>query len=273
MRITALVALIALLWSGSLAAAQWPTPEAITQDASSGAAAPAQGSQPSSAQEPQPGSTSAPVENTQTQPVLQQRSSAAATEARGSQVAAGTEVRATLDKGLSSKESKEGDRFTATISEPVRDSSGRQVIPAGSKIQGEVANVERGKTLPSVRGRGQLNLRFREITLPSGERLPITATLLSVNETSGGKGGAKAGEEGEVTDRTTGREVARDVGIGAAVGTVAGLIFGSALKGLAIGAIAGGGYVLATQGRDVNLPENTGLRLQLDKPVTLSASR
>jgi len=50
---------------------------------------------------------------------------------------------------------------------------------------------------------------------------------------------------------------------------VAGLIFGGALKGLAIGAIAGGGYVLATQGKDVDIPAQSGMKLRLDQPLSI----
>lgn len=206
------------------------------------------------------------------QPSVQSRP-ATAGAATGREVAAGTEIRAALDKRLSSRTSDAGEKFTATVSEPVRAANGDVVIPAGAKIHGEVTNVEEGKTLPAVRGKGQLNLRFRSISLPGGSSVPITATLKSVHETSGEKmGKAKTGEEGEVESRTSGTEAAKNVGIGAAIGTVAGLIFGSPLKGLAIGAIAGGGYVLATKGKDVDLPEDTGLRLQLDRNLVVPAT-
>jgi hypothetical protein len=93
----------------------------------------------------------------------------------------------------------------------------------------------------------------------------VEATLLSVHD-------KKAGSEGEVTSSTGGKTVAKDVGIGAGLGTVAGLIFGGALKGLAIGAIAGGGYVLATQGKDVDLPAQSGMKLRLDQALSIPAS-
>src|SRR5262249_31752501 len=107
--------------------------------------------------------------------------------------------------------------------------------------------------------------------LPSGQSFPIRATLVSVNDTKG-KRTATANEEGEVTSSTKGTTAAKDIGIGAGVGTLAGLIFGSAMKGLAIGALAGGGYVLATQGKEVNLPAQSGLVLRLDEPVSISAA-
>lgn len=181
------------------------------------------------------------------------------------EVAAGTEIRATLDTPLSTKTSKPGDRFTATVGQPVQGSNG-VVIPAGARIEGEVAEAEQGKTLPAIRGRGKLNLRFRDIVLPNGQTIPLVATLVSVNSTSG-KQTQKADNEGQVQSGTKGKDVAKDVGIGAGIGTVAGLIFGGPLKGLAIGALAGGGYVLATNGRTVNLPAETGMVLRLDQSI------
>lgn len=183
-------------------------------------------------------------------------------------VPAGTEVHVTLDTPLSSKTSRVGDEFTATVNQPVISQNGVVAIPAGARVRGEVSNVEQGKVLASVRGKARLDLRFTDAILPDGTKLPITATLLGVGQ----KGGSNANEEGGVTDKTQGKEVAKDVGIGAGLGTVAGLIFGSALKGLAIGAIAGGGYVLATQGRDVQIPAESQLNIRLDHQLSIPKS-
>ena len=186
-------------------------------------------------------------------------------------VSAGTEIRATLDTPLSTKTTKAGDRFTATITQPVQGNNGSAMIPSGSRVEGEVAEAEQGKTLPALRGKGKLNLRFRDIVLPNGQTVPLTGTLVSVNSTNG-KDTKKADNEGQVESGTRGKDVAKDVGIGAGIGTVAGLIFGGPLKGLAIGALAGGGYVLATNGKDVNLPAQTGLVLRVDQPISLSGT-
>ncbi len=179
-------------------------------------------------------------------------------------VPAGTEIDATLQDSLSSKTAKTGDTFTAVVAQPVNASNGEVVIPAGTVINGEVTESEQGKTLPTVRGKGRLSFRFRDITLPSHRSFPLEATLVSVHN-------KKANGEGEVTSSTGGKTVAKDVGIGAGLGTVAGLLFGSALKGLAIGAIAGGGYVLATQGKDVELPAQSGMKLRLDQSLSIPA--
>jgi hypothetical protein len=193
--------------------------------------------------------------------------------AEGRDVAKGSEIKAALDTPLSSKTSKVGDRFTATVAQDVPGVNGSVGIPAGSKIEGEVSEVEQGKALPQLRGKGRLNLRFTDLVFPNGTRSPIFLTLKNVTDTSG-KQNAKTStsSEGEVSSRTSGGTAAKNVGIGAGIGTVAGLIFGHAIRGLAIGAIAGGGYVLATQGKDVEMPAKAGLVLNADSPINVPAS-
>ena len=218
---------------------------------------------------------SAPGQNTppatqppnQIQPPLNQTNATSGTVpiSVSGDVPAGTEIRATLDTPLSSKTSKPGDRFTATISQSVQSANG-VVVPTGARVEGEVSESEQGKTIPALRGKGALNLRFRDIVLPNGKTVPLVATLVSVNTTSGK---TTADNEGQVESSTRGKDVAKDVGIGAGVGTVGGLIFGSPLKGLAIGALAGGGYVLATNGKNVNLPAQTGLVIRLDETLSV----
>jgi len=212
----------------------------------------------------QPVFDQAPQEVASGSPQLQSRPAASAAKPAAAQlsVPAGTEIDATLQDALSSKTAKTGDTFTAVVAQPVHAANGEVAVPAGTVINGEVTESEQGKTLPMVRGKGRLAFRFRDITLPSHQSFPLEATLLSVHD-------KKAGSEGEVTSSTGGTTVAKDVGIGAGLGTVAGLIFGSALKGLAIGAIAGGGYVLATQGKDVEIPAQSGMKLRLDQSLSI----
>ena len=197
------------------------------------------------------------------------QSAATSQPASGGDVAASTELRATLDTPLSTKTSQVGDTFTSTLVEPVRGSSGQVAIPAGSKIHGEVTEAEQGKTVAVLRGKGKLNMHFRDVQLPDGTTVPLSATLISVHST---KSKTNTGSEGEVQSGNTAGRTVKDVGIGAGIGTVAGLIFGSALKGLAIGALAGGGYVLATNGKEVQLPAQTGLVLRLDHNLTVPAN-
>lgn len=201
-------------------------------------------------------------------PVLTRRQPPPSTIPMARTVPVNTQFKATLDRTLSSKISHPGDTFTVTLTEPLRNQQGDELVPAGTRINGVVQDAESGKIFASMRGKGKLSLRFQEVQLPSGQTLPIQATLLGVNEIKG-KGKVSTNDEGEVTGGTTGTTTAKDIGIGAGVGTIAGLIFGGALKGLAIGAIAGGGYVLANAGKDVELPAQTGLNLRLDQLLTV----
>jgi 3-hydroxymyristoyl/3-hydroxydecanoyl-(acyl carrier protein) dehydratase len=186
-----------------------------------------------------------------------QTSSAAAA---GSQITAGTELHATLDTPLSTRTAKPGDRFTATIAVQVGDTSGVAVIPEGARVEGEVAEADDDKEVAALRGKGKLNLRFRDVVLPNGQTLPLAATLISVHDTSNssGKNTKKADVEVPSQSGTA----------GAVADPVSGLIFGSPVKGLAIGALAGGGYVLSIKGKDVNLPAQTGMIIRLDQPVS-----
>jgi hypothetical protein len=183
------------------------------------------------------------------------------------EIPANTEMRAALDTPLSSKISKPGDRFTATIADPVRGSDGAVIIPPGARVEGEVADLEQEKAITALRDKPQLSLRFRDIVLPNGQTLPLAATLVSVNSTNG-RNTKKADEEGQVQAGRQGKDVAKDVGTGTGIAAPSSLNFGAPLKGLAVGALAGGGYILPTKGKQVSLPAQTGMVIRLDQPIS-----
>jgi hypothetical protein len=178
------------------------------------------------------------------------------------EVGAGTEIHAALDTPLSSKISKPGDRFTATVSDSVRATNGAVVIPSGARVEGEVAESEDGKTLAALKDKPKLSLRFRDVVLPSGQTLPLSATLISVHDT-GGKNSRKAPAEGQAESTRTSKD---SNGIGTA--TAPGRSFGGPIKGLAIGSLSGGGYVIATNGKDVHLPAQAGMLIRVDQPLS-----
>ena len=186
--------------------------------------------------------------------------SSAVAPSAGGQLPAGTQIHATLDTPLSTRTTKPGDRFTATIAEQV--SVGKEssvVIPTGARLEGEVAEAEESsKTLTGLKGMAKLNLHFRDVVLPNGETLPLSATLLSVHDTSG------------IVSKKSSDEAGRNAGMGIASPTAPSseVIFGGPLKGLAIGKLSGGNYVLSTKGKDVNLPAQTGMVIRLDETVS-----
>jgi hypothetical protein len=176
------------------------------------------------------------------------------------EVGAGTEIHAALDTPLYSKTSKPGDRFTATVSDPVRASNGAVVIPAGARVEGEVAEAEDEKTLAALKDKPKLSLRFRDVVLPSGQTLPLTATLVSVHDT-GGKNSKKIITEGQIESGRNGKDPN-------AIGSATSRGFGAPIKGLAIGMLSGGGYVVATNGKEVHLPAQAGMLIRVDQPLS-----
>jgi hypothetical protein len=122
------------------------------------------------------------------------------------------------------------------------------IIPAGSKLNGQVSDSDNEKLADAIKDMGHLNLRFTDIQLPTGTDVPIDATLISVHNT-------KPSKRPENTNAAP--SIATNAGLTGA--------FGAPLKGLAVGNLAGGGYVLATTGKQVNLPAECGLRLRVDR--------
>lgn len=204
------------------------------------------------AQTPADAAGNTPVPNSQSAPVTPI-----------DQIAAGTEIRATLDTPLSTRTSKPGDRFTATIAEPARGISG-VVIPVGARIEGEVAEADDSKTVAALKDKNPLSMRFRDIVLPDGQTLNLAATLISVNSTNGT---ASKADESHLQQGTSSRDLAKGIATGGS-----GTAFGGPIKGLATGALAGGGYVLSVKGKDVNLPAQTGMVIRLDQAITATAT-
>ena len=163
-------------------------------------------------------------------------------------LAGGTNIRATLDTPLSTKTARVGDRFTATVAQPVHDASGAIVVPVGAKVNGQISETENTNLASAIKGMGHLDLRFTDIQLPDGTDLPLSATLLSVHNTKA-PNPAKPDPLAAVAVNSTG--------------------FGRPIKGLAVGNVAGGGYVLATNGKQVDLPAETGLLLRVDRNTPL----
>ncbi|HSK11198.1 MAG TPA: hypothetical protein VK911_16565 [Vicinamibacterales bacterium] len=169
-----------------------------------------------------------------------------ATTTRANTVPVGAELDVRLQRSLSSATAQVEDRFEATTMVDLMQGS-RVLIPAGSLVRGVVAGVDRAGRLERT---GRLSLSFDQVTV-NGRSYPIQATVVQALESEGIRGEA-------------GR-----IGAGAGVGAIIGGILGGfkgALAGILIG---GGGTIAATEGKDVELPAGTVLRLRFDSPVTI----
>jgi hypothetical protein len=155
----------------------------------------------------------------------------------------GTELDTRLQNALSSSTAQVEDRFEATtIADLYRGND--VLIPAGSILRGVVSSVN-----PATRTdrKGSLTVAFDEITV-KGRRYQMRGTVTQALESEGIRG-----------------EVGR-IGAGSAIGGIIGGIIGG-VKGAVLGVlIGGGGTIAATEGKDVNLPPGTILRVRLDSP-------
>jgi hypothetical protein len=161
-------------------------------------------------------------------------------------IPAGTEFDVRLSQSLSSSTNLAEDRFEATTLVDLREGD-NILVPAGSVMRGVVSSVT--KTSRTERT-GRLTLAFDQITI--GRRpYPIRATVTQAIESEGIKGEA-------------GR-----IGAGAGVGAIIGGILGGVKGAIAGILIGGGGTVAATEGKDVDLPAGTVLRVRLDSGLNL----
>jgi hypothetical protein len=187
----------------------------------------------------------------QTTPAPRATSPAPAPKPAGtSEIPVGTELDVRLATHLNSGTAAVEDRFEATTLVDI-NSGGRTLVPAGSVMRGVVTSVE-----PATRTNrtARLTLSFDQLTV-NGRAYPMRGTVTQALEGEGIKGEA-------------GR-----IGAGAGVGAIIGGILGGfkgALAGILIG---GGGTIAATEGKEVDVPAGTVLRVRVDAPVQINTAR
>jgi hypothetical protein len=138
-------------------------------------------------------------------------------------VPVGTNLKVRLNDTLSSKESRAGDKFTATVMDPVRFNE--------ATVHGHIRSiVKSGK----VKGRTTMNLSFDRIDLTNGKHGVLHGYITKVY---GSKG--TADNEGGVQSEGRGNQTLKRAGIGATAGAIIGGLAGGG-KGAGIGLLLGG---------------------------------
>lgn len=161
-------------------------------------------------------------------------------------VPVGQEIDLRLQTALTSATATREQRFEATTAVDLLQGN-RVLIPAGSTVRGVVSNVEKAGNIDRS---GSLSLAFDRIVI-NGREYPLRAMATQIFESRG------------VLDE------GKTVGTAGAVGAVVGGIIGG-LKGALIGAIVGsGGVIAATEGKDIELPAGTIVRVRFDSPLTV----
>jgi hypothetical protein len=198
---------------------------------------------------PRPGSAAGNSADVTPRPNPQSSAVTPAPQFREVTVATGTALPLELTTALSSETTGVEASVRARLRQPVIV-NGYAALPAGTVLSGTVSDVERSGR---VQGRARIAFRFTEAVI-DGNREDLRTDPITF--------------EAEATKS----EDATKVGAGAGVGAVIGGILGGgkgAAKGAAIGGAAGTGAVLATRGKEVELPVGRDITARLASPLTV----
>ncbi len=163
-------------------------------------------------------------------------------------IPAGTQLTLALDSTLSSETSHAGDAFSATVVEPIMMED-REVIPAGSTIEGRVTDAT-----PAKKGAGKatLGLSFGALRLPGGYHTNIVGSFQEISASKKGRNAAV-------------------IGGSAAGGALLGRILGKDTRGTVIGAIVGGGIgtavVMSKEREQAIVPADTPFGIRLEQAI------
>jgi len=189
-------------------------------------------------------------------------------------IPAGTKIPLSLKQAISTKNAREGDSVYAETAFPFVMND-RVIVPAGSYIQGTISHVERAG---HGHGRAEILMHFTSIIYPSGYTVMLPG---SVQNTPGADNKSVKDEEGTIQqDSDTGKKV-EDAAKGGAIGTMGGATAGGlatgglngARVGAGAGAAAGIAWALLKRGSDVKLDVGTSIEMEIQRPITVDATR
>ena len=163
-----------------------------------------------------------------------------------------TNLKIRLNDTLSSKESRAGDKFTATVIDPVRFNE--------ATVHGHIRSIVKSGR---VTGRTTMNLAFDSIDFTDGKHGVLHGYVTKVY---GGK--QTADNEGGVESEGRGKQTLKRSGIGATAGAIIGGIAGGG-KGAAIGLILGGaggaGSLAINGGKELRLESGTEMLVHVTR--------
>ena len=163
------------------------------------------------------------------------------------EIPSGTEVDIRLQTRLDSHSSEVEDKVEGTTLTDLYQGNDL-LIPAGSLMTGYVSAVEKATRTDR---KGSINVNFTRVSI-NGRSYEMKGSITEALESEGIKG-----------------EVGK-IGAGAGVGAIIGGILGGAKGALAGILIGGGGVIAATDGKDVEVPIGSTLRVRFDQAVPIS---
>jgi type IV secretion system protein VirB10 len=184
-------------------------------------------------------------------------------------IPAGTMVPLSLKQAISTKTAKDGDPVYAETAFPFVVNE-RVVIPAGTYIQGRIERAQRGG---HVKGRAEVLIHFTSMIYPNGYTVMLGG---SVENTPGAEKTSMKDSEGTIRQDSDAGKKAETAAGAATTGAVIGAITNGA-KGAGIGAGIGGVAGLAvgilSRGADVRLEPGASIEMEIQREVTVDASR
>jgi len=166
-------------------------------------------------------------------------------------VPAGTLISVRMDETLSSERNQSGDSFRAVLDKPLAV-DGVVVAERGARVSGRVIDSQRAGR---VKGVALLTMELTQLNTSDGQKVKIQTETFN--------------KHGDSSKKSDGVKIGAAAAIGAAIGAIAG-----GGKGAAIGAGAGGaagtGGVMATRGKDAEVPVETKLSFRLRDAISLT---
>jgi hypothetical protein len=168
-------------------------------------------------------------------------------------IPAGTTIAVRTIDGIDSTKNHVGDRFEATLEEPLTV-DGNVVVPKGADVYGRLAESKKSGTFT---GRSELQLELTGMVV-NGQTVPVVTG------------------EYELTGKSRGASTAKRTIGGAAVGGIIGALAGGG-KGAGIGAAVGGGAgagsEIITKGDQVKIQSETLLNFTLQGDLSIPRPR
>lgn len=154
----------------------------------------------------------------------------------------GTEIKVRTDQAIKGTTADAGKNFPATVSQDVKDNTGKVIIPRGARAQLKVVSENK-----------QAALDLNSVTV-NGQKYAVVSPA------------AQTGQVG--ANKTTAKYAGGGALAGAVIGAIAGGGKGAAIGGV-LGGVAGAGTQYVTRGRKLNVPAETELSFKLAQELNL----
>ena len=176
---------------------------------------------------------------------------------------AGTMLNVKLDKTLATLTSREGDPFSARVTQAVM-LGGKSVVPVGATIEGRVSRISQPRR---IEGKPTIGILPETLIMPNGERFRLNARLFDTNLHNG----SGVNDEGQFKGKGYDGKDLIEVGAGTGGGMLIGGLAGGG-KGVLIGGAIGASATVAhwmSKKKYASLPAGTELTMELSRPMEM----